>query len=93
MVRTIQKIGIFCGVLSEQITGFLSLPNLSETPGITSFTEEHRKNNVCEKEFIRSLIPILVQTRANSPSKAPVCTTRLPTAPKRRELGGLTCMD
>lgn len=43
MVRTIQKIGIFCGALSEQIAGFLSLPNLSVTPGTTSFKEDHGK--------------------------------------------------
>lgn len=56
MVRTIQKIGIFCGALSEQITSFRSLPNISATSGTSSFKEEYGKKNTFVRKNVYHLL-------------------------------------
>lgn len=88
MVRTIQKIGIFCGALSEQITGFLSLPNLSATPGTTSFTEEHGKITRLWERIHAVSYSHLGSNQSKQPGsgKARAHTTCLPTVPKREKI-------
>jgi len=56
MVRTVQKIGTFCGALSEQITGFRSLPHISATSGTSSLKEEYGKKNTFVRKNVYHLL-------------------------------------